>query len=215
MTDPGNQLAWIEQVLFNAQRAKEKVIILGHIPPGINDRDAFPLTLPSFTSKFQTIVNRFGEIIVGQLYGHTHQDSFKIFRDGDKPTSVAYTTPSATAWTDQNPSVRLYKYDKTSFQLLDMLTFYSNMTQANLEGKMTWQLEYSATEAYGMKDLSPAEWDNVLQRMKTDKSVWLKFESYFKVLNEIACPSGEDFCKKRQLCAISHQNYGDYVKCNA
>jgi hypothetical protein len=171
------------------------------------------MTLPTFTTKFQQIVNKYSSIIVGQLYGHTHQDSFRLFRDGEKVTNVAYITPAATSWTNQHPSVRLFKFDKTTFELLDMLTFYANLTEANLQNKMTWRLEYSATQEYQMKDMSPESWQGVLHRMQVDLDYWLKFEKFFHVSYHIECPSGDDKCRKQQLCAISHQNYHEYMQC--
>jgi hypothetical protein len=215
LTDPANHLAWLEKVLQNSQTANEKVLIFGHIPPGILDRSPLPSTIPSFTTKFQSIVNKYANIIIAQLYGHTHKDSFRLFREpvSKNVTSVAFIAPAATSWNIQHPSVRLFKYDTKTMQLLDMLTFYANLTEANIVNKMTWRLEYSAIEAYGIKDFTPTSWQGVVHRMEVDINTWLKFENFFHVLNYVQCPSGDRKCRMQQVCSISHQNYDEYYKC--
>jgi len=41
--------------------------------------------------------NRFESTIVGQFYGHTHTDSFKVFFDDDNMTRATRYTATASA----------------------------------------------------------------------------------------------------------------------
>jgi len=80
--DPGDMLAWLISTLQDAENAKERVYIIGHIPPGAKE-------CPSHWSfGFNQIVDRYEDTIIGQYYGHTHYDQFEVFYE---------TTPTATS----------------------------------------------------------------------------------------------------------------------
>ena len=103
--DPGHQHQWLVDTLTNAELNKERVILLGHIPPGENDQVEF------CSEMFFKIINRFGNTVRAQFYGHTHWDQIKIFYQGNNPTNIAYVTPSVTTWVGVDPSFRIYEID--------------------------------------------------------------------------------------------------------
>ncbi|KAK7478652.1 hypothetical protein BaRGS_00030115 [Batillaria attramentaria] len=72
MTDPYGQLAWLIQVLQKAEDNKEKVHIVGHIPPGITD------CLKAWSHNYYKIVDRYESTITGQFFGHTHKDHYEL-----------------------------------------------------------------------------------------------------------------------------------------
>ncbi|KAL0483104.1 sphingomyelin phosphodiesterase [Acrasis kona] len=151
-SDPGALIRTTSLWLKQAEAANERVVILAHIPPQATDPWNFALI---------ALCKRYSKTIIGQLYGHTHHDQFHVARDSEGAYSVAYTSPSMTTWSNQHPSVRLFKMDKTTFELLDHVTFYGNVTEANIKGNMTYRMEYSAKEAYGLSDMSPQSWERV------------------------------------------------------
>ena len=69
-----NQQKWMEETLAMAAEKGEKVIIIGHIPPGIAD------TIKSYGDFYVPVVAKYRDIIVGQLFGHTHEDQFEVVR---------------------------------------------------------------------------------------------------------------------------------------
>lgn len=64
---------WLEDTLEKARDEGERVIIIGHIPLGA-------LTLNSFSEWFQQLVVEYSDIIVLQVYGHTHRDHYGLVR---------------------------------------------------------------------------------------------------------------------------------------
>lgn len=68
------ELQWFADTLAAAEENGEKVIIIGHIPPV----EAAPSILVDWASVYVSLVNRFSDIIVGQFFGHTHEDEVRI-----------------------------------------------------------------------------------------------------------------------------------------
>ena len=57
-TDPGNMINWIYQTLLAAEKAGEKVLILGHIPHGCGFANSL------WARHYRVLVNRFQNIII-------------------------------------------------------------------------------------------------------------------------------------------------------
>ncbi|XP_058066171.1 uncharacterized protein LOC131215792 [Anopheles bellator] len=79
------QWEWLEEVLAKSSRNKETVYIVGHIPPGSDERHIghmMPFGHSSFTEKnnarYLRLVKRYSSIIQGQFFGHLHSDSFRV-----------------------------------------------------------------------------------------------------------------------------------------
>jgi sphingomyelin phosphodiesterase len=66
------QHRWIARTLEAAARNGEKVIIIGHIPPGQ------VTSLQTYGDFYGQIVSQYQDIIVGQFFGHDHRDQFEV-----------------------------------------------------------------------------------------------------------------------------------------
>lgn len=142
-SDPLGQLAWLINILQKSENIGEKVHIIGHIPP--------QSCLESFSKSYYRIVNRYESTIVGQFFGHTHSEKFRIFYDLEdlkRPLNVLYISGSVTTYSNLNPGYRIFtidgSYKNSSFQVLDHETHIMNLTEANLTLKPVWKKEYSA-----------------------------------------------------------------------
>ncbi|XP_059155897.1 sphingomyelin phosphodiesterase-like [Physella acuta] len=206
-TDPAGELQWLVDTLQTAEDEGVKVHILGHIPPGNDD------CLKPWSWNYYRIVSRYRNTIAGQFFGHTHFDSFTVYYDVETlkvPVGVAYVAPSVTPYSDLNMGYRIYTidgdYQNSSFQVLDHQTHYLNLTRAQVEGQITWELEYSAKLAYNMTSLYPADWDKLIQDMQTDsKLLNLYNKYYFKSRYSGAC---DKECRKQRLCeALSGRSH--------
>lgn len=118
-------------------------------------------------------------MIVGQFFGHTHDDDFKIFFDGDVPSGMAYISPSLTAYTDTNPSYKVFHFDgerdEATWEMVDYESFTYNLELANEEGKPNWYKLYSAKETYGLSSLRPSEMYDLVMRMARDSRLFQHF----------------------------------------
>jgi len=179
-TDPLGQLGWLVDELLRAEAQGEKVHILGHIPPGIID------CLKSWSWNYYRIVDRFESTIAGQFFGHTHYDEMEIFYGGPdlkRPTNVAYIAPSVTTFDKLNPGYRVYEMDgrrvNSTRYVLDSVTYFLNITKANLENRPVWEKEYDAREAYNMTSLFPSDWNDFVHRMAVDPRLFDKYIRHF------------------------------------
>ncbi|XP_041360844.1 sphingomyelin phosphodiesterase-like [Gigantopelta aegis] len=201
VTDPAGQLKWLIDVLQAAEDKKEKVHILGHIPPGLSD------CLKAWSWNYYKIVNRYESTIVAQFFGHTHFDHFEMFYDEvdfKRPVSVAYIAPSVTPFPELNLGYRIYdidgNYTKSSWAVLDHVNYIMNLTEANLYNKPVWQLEYSVKAAYQMKSLFPSDWNDLIARMtKNSTLLQLVNKHYYKSRDDGSCDSD---CKMKLLCEL-------------
>nr|XP_033804455.1 sphingomyelin phosphodiesterase [Geotrypetes seraphini] len=200
-TDPAGQLQWLVGVLQDAEDHKEKVHIIGHIPPAY--------CLRSWSWNYYHIVNRYESTISAQFFGHTHLDEFEMFYDEEtltRPVSVAFLSPSVTTYINLNPGYRVFhidgNYPESSHMVLDHETFILNLTKANANSSSqpVWERLYGAREAFNMETAFPLAWDNLLQRFLNDDGLFQKFwYFYHKGHEQEVC---RNVCKTTLLCQL-------------
>eukprot|EP00824_Muranothrix_gubernata_P024492 TRINITY_DN722_c1_g1_i1.p1 TRINITY_DN722_c1_g1~~TRINITY_DN722_c1_g1_i1.p1 ORF type:complete len:633 (+),score=130.55 TRINITY_DN722_c1_g1_i1:226-1899(+) len=207
MTDPLNQLQWLSQVLYDAEAAGERVLLLGHIPMGSGD------CLIHYNNKYWALLDRFRHVITNQLFGHTHNDEFRIYSDmatASEPILVSYTGPSFTPLTNHNPSYRIYKLDRNTMTFADWDHMYAELEEAQKHDRLTFKLEYSPLQAYGMTSLSPAEWKRFTDRMKTDDALAQLYHQHRHTMHTGTC---SESCKKAEYCAATSSTNLYYRRC--
>ncbi|KAF2894532.1 hypothetical protein ILUMI_11660 [Ignelater luminosus] len=213
--DPYGQLQWLVEVLTEAEKNKEAVHILSHIPPG--DSECFK----QWSHEFRRIVDRFSNTITGQFNGHTHHDELRVFYGINNPeevVNVAYNGGSFTTFVALNPDYRIYDVEAERYYVLDYEQWTYNLTEANLDSKKdpNWYKLYSFKDAYGLEKLEPSDFHDLLQRMSTDVSLIEKYRR-FKVRDSPIPLSSE--CDKRCLtnlfCSITAVEYEDSLQCKA
>lgn len=73
---------------------------------------------------------------------------------------VLIPAPSLTeGWPATNPAIRVLEFDETTHELLEMQTYTADLHAGNAKGALTWSLEYSFREYFGMEDLSPGSFE--------------------------------------------------------
>ncbi|KAJ9589134.1 hypothetical protein L9F63_017573, partial [Diploptera punctata] len=87
--DPSGQWKWLEETLAKSQRNKETVYLVGHMPPGVDERENGGILLfqdifqDRFNERYLRLVRKYSDIIVGQFFGHLHSDSFRVIYSED------------------------------------------------------------------------------------------------------------------------------------
>ncbi|KAM9959597.1 hypothetical protein ACTFIR_000680 [Dictyostelium discoideum] len=225
LTDPAGQLLWLNETLANASLAGERVWIIGHVPPGYNEKyDVFNFH-KQFNDEYLFSFSQYSDIIEFHIYGHEHTDTFRLFYDDPndhindiEPTGIMFLSPSLTPWMNQflpalpnNPGLRLYEYNITSFALLDYYQFWTNLTDNIISGNIDWQLEYRATEFFNTFNLSPVSMYEAYLLIQSVTSQLLKFHFY----NSVSYPTKgcDEICKKIQLCSIRHPFTKGFKEC--
>lgn len=227
--DPAGEFEWLESMLTQSRADSEKVFIIGHVPPGHFELvEAKPWFYPDYNKRFNQIVRSYADIIAGQFFGHHHTDTFRIFKDGNKAVSSMLITPGVTPWMTtlpaakdgaNNPGIRLYEYDRNDLTLKDYRQYYLNLPSANSKRDDDWQLEYRATAAYNISDVSTSSLANLADTMlggcrPKDSSCPDVFTSYF-LYNSVSYNNKpcDDACQSYQLCAVTEVDYDAHDSC--
>ncbi|RXG71911.1 Acid sphingomyelinase-like phosphodiesterase 3b [Armadillidium vulgare] len=235
LKDPGFQFKWLRSSLQDAKNTKRKVLIAAHAPPGYWERSPkISFLNDSYNDEFVDILNEFGEQIIGQIYGHEHTDSFRIF--GHNLTSVGFLAPSVTPWypvlmaegTAINPSLRLYDYSPNS--IIDYHQYHMNLTEANKAklidscsievnsdlkcsdaSRGLWKEYYQATKAFGVTSVDVKGLREVFSKLSNNDSY---FQAYY-LRNSAGIQNGycNETCKLNHLCAISHLKIQSLIHC--
>ncbi|XP_076592485.1 acid sphingomyelinase-like phosphodiesterase 3b [Chaetodon auriga] len=221
MEDPAGQLSWADQVLTEAAKNKEKVYIIGHVPPGFFEKKR---SKPWFTSKFNKLyldlIQKHHSVILGQFFGHHHTDSFRMFYDSEgSPISTMFLGPGVTPWKTtlpgvengaNNPGIRVFEYDTQTLLVKDVVTYYLNLTYANA-ARGRWEKEYRLTESFRLPDASPASMHQALAHIADDDCYLQKYYEFNSVSYDLTeCDSD---CRVDHVCAIREVDFDRYEHC--
>lgn len=207
--DPLGQIAWLVGELDAAEKAGENVYIIGHMAPG--DVDA----LHNPSNYLDQVIRRYQNTIRAMFYGHTHWDQFAVSyndydnRNAANAMAISYICPSLTP-TSGMPSFRVYDVDPDTYAVLDVTTWYSDMTDKLFQTKPTWKKLYSAKEAYGAvlsppvtdprAELSPAFWHNVTVAFEKNATLFGEYRSRMSRGWNVTDCTGD--CQKDTICEL-------------
>ncbi|KAI0732101.1 sphingomyelin phosphodiesterase [Fomitopsis betulina] len=166
--DPNGILAFLVEQLQSSEDAGQRAWIIAHMPPGRGD------VMRDQSAYFDQVVQRYRDTIAGQFYGHTHADEFAVGyanyseRTSENAVSVAMIGPAMTPMSG-NPAFKVYDIDPDSYEIMDVKSYYTNLSDPHYQLKPTWQLLYSAREDYAPlvpslplnAPLTPAFWHNL------------------------------------------------------
>ncbi|KAL5016932.1 hypothetical protein ScPMuIL_006521 [Solemya velum] len=220
--DPASQFEWMWNQLVDARQHNQMVYIVSHVAPGAFER-MIDMTwfYPEHNERYLSILREFSDIIAVQIYGHDHTDSFRVLYSGPGlPVSSLLLSPAVTPWKStlpgvgaNNPSLRLYKYNRKTGLVLDYIQYFVNLTAANTDNQTDWQVEYQATQEYNITDLSANSLHKLLMSFKNDSSGY--FQKYL-VYNSVGYdmnPVCNESCVRAQVCAIEKLGMKEYKFC--
>ncbi|KAG4079828.1 hypothetical protein HA402_014959 [Bradysia odoriphaga] len=218
------QWDWLEEVLAKSNRNKETVYIVGHMPPGSDERQvgSLPNGHSTFSEKnnlrYLRLVRKYSNIILGQFFGHLHSDSFRIiYNEIGKPVSwimiAPSVTPRKTNVLSNNPAMRLYKFDTDTGQVLDYTQYYLDLDSANTLGEATWLPEYNLTTQYfGSGEVNAVALHNLADRFPNGENPL--FAKYYRA-NSVRYKTDpcEGVCALQHYCAITRVDYREFRQC--
>ncbi|XP_018576214.1 sphingomyelin phosphodiesterase 1 [Anoplophora glabripennis] len=213
--DPRDQLAWLVEELYKAEKNKERVHILSHIPPGEI------LCHKQWSNQFHKIINRFAHIISAQFNGHTHIDELKVFldeddeSDTDKVINVAFNGASFTTFVGFNPNFKIYEVDPSSAMVLDYDQYIFNLTKANQNTTPPqWYKQYSFKNAYNLHDMSLPSFEDLLEKMSKDDDLMWQYYRFLVRDSDVKIKEGcNSKCLKKLLCYITAVETNESVNC--
>jgi sphingomyelin phosphodiesterase acid-like 3 len=209
-SDPCGQFAWVTNQLENARSNGMTVYITGHILPGMDPDYYIPLWQPVYTSTFIDLVLSYSDVIGGMFFGHVHRDEFRVFNpptnSQGQPTKYATSLVTGSSFSpiyDNNPSFRLYSYDKT-YTLLDYNEIYIDLYVANIYGVANWTVEYSYSD-YGEGPIGTASLSALFSRLQTEPALFAEW--YDRRVAQYQAS------KQAALCIVSNPDTQDFNSC--
>ncbi|KAG5930426.1 hypothetical protein E4U42_001349 [Claviceps africana] len=214
--DPEGQLRWLAQQLQEAERAGDRVWIVGHMPMG--DVDA----VRHSSGTFGDIVTRYNGTVSAMFFGHSHLDQYQITyaagreRTPDTALAVSFVAPSLTP-SNGFPAFRVYTVDEDSQAVLDATTYFANMSEASFQTAPTWRSLYDLKSAYGASfkpdgsfdnataaiyvPTSAARWHRLTEEWEMDRDL---FDRYWR---NMYTGSGDvkkcdDECRRKEICMV-------------
>lgn len=131
------QLDWLIMQLKLAKQNHQSVIITCHIPVGIDIY--LSSTMPykiiknfwveKYTTAFLKIMKEYSDVIMGILPGHVHIDLFQFTIEGKDHTVIPMIfTPSISPIFGNNPAIKIFNYNNTSFSLQSFERYYKPLS---------------------------------------------------------------------------------------
>jgi len=211
VTDVCGEIAWLEKTLEHAEKSNEKVLIISHFPT----HDGFGTK--EWTLHYKVLVDRYANIIIGQMAGHTHQDNFQVmksYRQGEI-AGVNFEHPSLTPCYWVLPSYRMYYMDSTSYSLLDYDQYRFNMTKANRQDNPEWYLSYQFKKYYGVNDMEDRTIAKIAENILHNDDTYNKYAMMIYTDG----PRSRDMVnhtqyKKDVYCWLTATDYYEMKKCS-
>lgn len=172
------QIAWLQHELAQARQQRQRVWVMGHIPPGVDIYSTFtkmrnvcakekPEMFLSSGQLGDTLVKNADVIRLG-LFAHTHMDELRLLEpeDGASGGDVAIKMVSSISPVNgNNPSFTVAHIDPVTATLADYQVFAaSNLTGANA----SWSKEYDYAQAYQKTEFSTATVKALIAKFQAD-----------------------------------------------
>ena len=105
---------------------------------------------------------RYKNTIRFSSFGHVHRESFYVTSDlYDRPVGFNFIHGGVTSYNKGNPTFYVLDWDQEDMTLVDIHTYYLDITNDNAE----WKKLYSLKEEYGLEDLSPKNIKILIDKM--------------------------------------------------
>ncbi|XP_031332581.1 acid sphingomyelinase-like phosphodiesterase 3a [Photinus pyralis] len=224
--DASRQWEWLHRVLHKCQLHKETVYLVGHMPPGSDERQRGSLAF-AYTDyhnrRYIQLVRKYSDIIVGQFFGHLHSDSFRVIYNEGRAVSWAMLAPSVTPRRTSdgpnNPGIRLYKFDKDTGQVFDYTQYYLDLSSANKKGEAEWVVEYNFSSYYGITNITPLSLHNLAEKLTqcipSDNPTFTRYykANSVRIHNDSQIHLCDLSCAHNHYCAITRIDYHEHEDC--
>lgn len=146
------QLVWLNRQLADAKQNHQKVLIMMHIPIGIDIYITSYLRLlrlkelwqRSYIERFEATLKRYPNQIMSILAAHLHLDWFEVLKfPGIKEEIPIIGVPSISPIFGNNPGFKIYSYFTQTLELENFVTYYYALKRSR-----TWSRQYDFNHTY-------------------------------------------------------------------
>lgn len=218
------QIAWLQKELDEARQHKQKVWVMGHIPPAVDIYSTF--------SKMRNVCgdgkaemflasDQLGDVLVKNadvvrlgIFAHTHMDEMRLLEseNGAKGGPVAIKmVPSISPVDGNNPSFTVGRIDVATAMLAD----YEAFAASNRTGIDTsWSKEYDYAQTYHQATFSPAALEKLIEEFHADPDA--KTEASRAYIDNFFVGNRSSLIKPlwpQYVCALSHYTSEGFAGC--
>jgi sphingomyelin phosphodiesterase acid-like 3 len=218
------QIAWLQKELAEARSQKQKVWVMGHIPPGVdiystfmklrnicgNDKPEMFLA----SDRLQDLFVENADVIRLGIFGHTHLDELRLLRpeSGANGGQVAIKMVSSISpVSGNNPSFTVARVDPASATLVD----YSVFSASNQIGLDTsWSKEYDYGLTYHQAAFTPAALGKLIAEFRADPDARTAASQAY--INNFFAGDRSSLIKPlwpQYVCALSHSTAKGFAGC--
>ena len=99
------------------------------------------IVILDWSERFLVLVERYSDIIKGQMYAHVHEEYFAVMRgSNNQPVGIGHVNPSLTTFVACHPSFRIYEMNEFTHDLIDYTQYHLNLTKSNKELNPYWEV---------------------------------------------------------------------------
>lgn len=209
---PGElQNDWLENQLgvgSNPTTATGPVILLMHVPPGMDGFGGGHQWHRHFESDFEKDLPKSKRPVIGAFAGHTHMDEMRVLSDSGNPYLALRVAPSVTTYNGNEPSFTVADYDTSDGRMTD----YEVHSYRPGGSGMAWQSEYRFSKAYNVTEFTPANVAKLaaeMQQKKDPTGTRATYLRYYSAKDQNHTPRRW----KNIVCATSNSWQGDFDTC--
>ncbi|MGA3009869.1 MAG: metallophosphoesterase [Terracidiphilus sp.] len=173
------QLAWLNQQLAEARAKKQKIWVMGHIPPGVDLYSTASRMIDVCggknpvmflaSEKLADVLAEYGDVVELAIFAHTHMDELRLL----KPETAAgkgvavKMVPSVSPIHGNHPSITLAQVDPSTAALVD----YKVYAASNATGvDATWTQEYDFARSFHQTEFTSSSISKVIAGFAADPS---------------------------------------------
>jgi sphingomyelin phosphodiesterase acid-like 3 len=187
-SDPGAaEMQWLGWKLYEAKTLANKVILVMHIPPGIDSyasshsgNSKFPTQFwrDRYLSQFLELMQSYGDIVQIALAGHTHMDDFRVLSSSGSTPPVGFRiTPAISPIFGNNPAFSVLNYSVSTGAVSDIATYYLDLVKGG--DNPQWALEYRFSTAYGYDAFTARNLETLAAAIHGNPNVKQIFAGYY------------------------------------
>jgi sphingomyelin phosphodiesterase acid-like 3 len=188
-TAAASQIGWLDKQLALARTNKQKVWVMGHIPPGVDlyntskiiggicGGQQLPVMFLS-SEKMANVMAGYGDVIQLAIFAHTHMDELRLLEDNShatplqppglgKPTPIPVKMVSSISPVHNNlPSFTIAQVDPSTAALVDYRVFSSPDLTGG--GSVKWKEEYGFGKSYNLPAFSASTLTQLIAAFAAD-----------------------------------------------
>lgn len=217
------QFVWLENQLKAAEKNKEKVWLMFHIPPGLNAYSSYNKTDTTncftdpayyydenYNQTYLDIIDKYQPVIMAQLGGHSHMDNFMVINGDQNPESFAHISPAISPVYYNNPGFLEYTFDAGTSILKDYTVH--GFDDVETAKSSNWSKEYTFSSTYMQTELTAQSLKAVYKSFETNATAKQHYIDYY-VVEDTVNSSIDDANWYNYFCAFGNQTAQAYKDC--